>query len=103
MASSDKNHHYRGIIACKGFLKKNNLGLTLFLDLTPGTADAIAKMIRHEGLSGFYKGMSTKIMQSVLAAAVLFMVKEEIVKGVRFVVNGELPLTRALSSSKRRQ
>lgn len=79
VAGSDKNHHYRG------------------------TADAIAKMIRHEGLSGFYKGMSTKIMQSVLAAAVLFMVKEEIVKGVRFVVNGELPLTMALSSSKRRR
>ena len=38
------------------------------------------KMIRFEGLSSFYKGMSTKIVQSVLAASVLFMVKEEIVK-----------------------
>ena len=37
-------------------------------------------MIRYEGLAGFYKGMSTKIVQSVFAASVLFMVKEELVK-----------------------
>ena len=45
-----------------------------------GTTDAIIKMIRYEGLSSFYKGMSTKIVQSVFAASVLFMVKEEILK-----------------------
>jgi len=45
-----------------------------------GTLDAIIKMIRYEGLPGFYKGMSTKIVQSVFAASVLFMVKEELVK-----------------------
>ncbi|KAK1317054.1 Peroxisomal nicotinamide adenine dinucleotide carrier [Acorus calamus] len=45
-----------------------------------GTLDAIFKMIRYEGLPGFYKGMSTKIVQSVFAASVLFMVKEELVK-----------------------
>ncbi|CAO2831062.1 unnamed protein product [Amaranthus hypochondriacus] len=45
-----------------------------------GTFDAIVKMIRYEGLLGFYKGMSTKIVQSVFAASVLFMVKEELVK-----------------------
>ncbi|XP_028061679.1 peroxisomal nicotinamide adenine dinucleotide carrier-like [Camellia sinensis] len=45
-----------------------------------GTFDAIMKMIRFEGLSSFYKGMSTKIVQSVFAASVLFMVKEELVK-----------------------
>ena len=43
-------------------------------------------MIRYEGLHGFYKGMSTKIVQSVLAAAVLFMVKEELVNGVRWML-----------------
>ncbi|KAG9453897.1 hypothetical protein H6P81_006801 [Aristolochia fimbriata] len=58
----DKSHHYRG------------------------TLDAIVKMIKHEGLSGFYKGMSTKIVQSVLAAAVLFMVKEELVKSARLLL-----------------
>lgn len=45
-----------------------------------GTLDAIIKMIRYEGLRGFYKGMSTKIVQSVFAASVLFMLKEELVK-----------------------
>ncbi|KAL8143437.1 hypothetical protein V2J09_016469 [Rumex salicifolius] len=45
-----------------------------------GTIDAIVKMIRYEGLFGFYRGMSTKIVQSVFAASVLFMVKEELVK-----------------------
>ncbi|KAF7816351.1 peroxisomal nicotinamide adenine dinucleotide carrier [Senna tora] len=60
--TGDKRHHYKG------------------------TWDAIIKMIRYEGFYGFYKGMSTKIVQSVLAAAVLFMVKEELVKGARFLL-----------------
>ncbi|XP_057445219.1 peroxisomal nicotinamide adenine dinucleotide carrier-like isoform X2 [Lotus japonicus] len=45
-----------------------------------GTFDAILKIIRYEGFPGFYKGMSTKIVQSVFAASVLFMIKEELVK-----------------------
>lgn len=45
-----------------------------------GTMDAIVKMIQYEGFSSFYKGMSTKIVQSVFAASVLFMIKEELVK-----------------------
>ncbi|XP_021671745.1 peroxisomal nicotinamide adenine dinucleotide carrier isoform X3 [Hevea brasiliensis] len=45
-----------------------------------GTLDAVIKMIRFEGVPGFYKGMGTKIVQSVFAASVLFMVKEELVK-----------------------
>ncbi|CAI0443526.1 unnamed protein product [Linum tenue] len=64
VTTGDKKHHYKG------------------------TVDAILKMIRYEGFHGFYKGMSTKICQSVLAAAVLFMVKEELVKGARFVLTG---------------
>ncbi|XP_061343547.1 peroxisomal nicotinamide adenine dinucleotide carrier [Gastrolobium bilobum] len=60
--NADKRHHYKG------------------------TWDAIIKMIRYEGFYGFYKGMSTKIVQSVLAAAVLFMVKEELVKQMRFLL-----------------
>ncbi|XP_044982344.1 peroxisomal nicotinamide adenine dinucleotide carrier-like [Hordeum vulgare subsp. vulgare] len=51
-----------------------------------GTLDAILKMIRYEGLHGFYKGMGTKIVQSVFAASVLFMVKEELVKFVILLV-----------------
>ncbi|PKA60392.1 Peroxisomal nicotinamide adenine dinucleotide carrier [Apostasia shenzhenica] len=48
--------------------------------LAGGTLDAIIKMTRYEGLLGFYKGMGTKMVQSVFAAAVLFVVKEELVK-----------------------
>ncbi|KAL3732355.1 hypothetical protein ACJRO7_029078 [Eucalyptus globulus] len=63
--TGDKRHHYKG------------------------TSDAILKMIHYEGLYGFYKGMSTKIVQSVLAAAVLFMVKEELVRGARSLLAGD--------------
>ncbi|KAF9686544.1 hypothetical protein SADUNF_Sadunf02G0000300 [Salix dunnii] len=52
-----------------------------------GTLDAIVKMIRHEGLTGFYKGMGTKIVQSVFAASVLFMIKEELVKAYMVLVD----------------
>lgn len=52
-----------------------------------GTFDAILKMIRYEGLPGFYKGMSTKIVQSVFAASVLFMIKEELVKAIMVLAN----------------
>ncbi|KAH9618337.1 hypothetical protein KSS87_000698 [Heliosperma pusillum] len=62
VAGADKRHHYEG------------------------TFDAIMKMIHNEGLAGFYKGMRTKIVQSVVAAAVLFMIKEELVKGTRFLL-----------------
>ncbi|KZV55475.1 peroxisomal nicotinamide adenine dinucleotide carrier, partial [Dorcoceras hygrometricum] len=62
LTSGDKRHQYRG------------------------TLDAILKMIHYEGFYGFYKGMGTKIVQSVLAAAVLFMVKEELVRGSRWLL-----------------
>ncbi|XVF41277.1 hypothetical protein PTKIN_Ptkin01aG0267700 [Pterospermum kingtungense] len=52
-----------------------------------GTLDAIFKMIRYEGLTCFYKGMSTKIVQSVFAASVLFMFKEEFIKAYMFLIN----------------
>jgi adenine nucleotide transporter 17 len=57
-----------------------------------GTFDAIFKIIRFEGIGGFYKGMGTKILQSVFAAAVLFMVKEELVKAARLLVTKKVPL-----------
>lgn len=65
-----------------------------------GTLDAISKMMRYEGVSGLYKGMGTKIVQSVFAAAVLFMVKEELVRAARVLVTGELRLIKSKSKSK---
>ncbi|KAH9702372.1 peroxisomal nicotinamide adenine dinucleotide carrier [Citrus sinensis] len=67
VTTGDKRHHYKG------------------------TLDAILKMIRYEGFYGFYQGMGTKIVQSVLAAAVLFMIKEELVKGARFLLAQNKP------------
>ncbi|KAK2399871.1 hypothetical protein P8452_06949 [Trifolium repens] len=63
-----------------------------------GTFDAILKMIRYEGLPGFYKGMSTKIVQSVFAASVLFMVKEELVKAIMILANKSKKVVLNLSS-----
>lgn len=71
------------------FMLKLSIVLSLYklpLCINSGTLDAILKMIHYEGFYGFYKGMSTKIVQSVLAAAVLFMVKEELVRGARFLL-----------------
>ncbi|KAK7308447.1 hypothetical protein VNO77_42052 [Canavalia gladiata] len=63
-----------------------------------GTFDAVLKMIRYEGLPGFYKGMSTKIVQSVFAASVLFMVKEELVKAFMVLANKSKNVVSNLSS-----
>ncbi|KAJ6429239.1 hypothetical protein OIU84_020797 [Salix udensis] len=75
ITTGDKRHHYEG------------------------TLDAILKMIRYEGFHGFYKGMSTKIVQSVLAAAVLFMIKEELVGGARFLLTKGGTTTRKTRSA----
>lgn len=61
-----------------------------------GTLDAIVKMIRFEGVTGFYKGMSTKIVQSVVAAAILFMIKEELVKGARALVTKQVKIPKVV-------
>jgi len=67
--------------------------LAINASLNSGTWDAIIKMIRYEGLNGFYKGMGTKIVQSVLAAAVIFTIKEELVRGVHFLLAKEAAKT----------
>ncbi|ONL96317.1 Peroxisomal nicotinamide adenine dinucleotide carrier [Zea mays] len=67
-----------------------------------GTLDAFTKMVRYEGLSGMYKGMGTKIVQSVFASALLFMIKEELVKGARLLVTGNTSLVKKLPSKSSR-
>jgi len=44
-----------------------------------GTLDALQKIFGNEGIAGFYKGLSSKLLHSVLSAALLFVVKEETV------------------------
>ncbi|XP_061346992.1 peroxisomal nicotinamide adenine dinucleotide carrier-like [Gastrolobium bilobum] len=63
-----------------------------------GTFDAVLKIIRYEGLPSFYKGMSTKIVQSVFAASVLFMVKEELVKAFMLLAKKSKKVVVNLSS-----
>jgi adenine nucleotide transporter 17 len=72
------------------------------MSLRSGTFDAITKMMHYEGLSGMYKGMGTKIVQSVFASALLFMIKEELVKGARLLVTGDTSLVKKLPSKPSR-
>nr|CAB3496403.1 unnamed protein product [Digitaria exilis] len=67
-----------------------------------GTFDALTKLVQHEGLTGMYKGMGTKIVQSVFASALLFMIKEELVKGARLLVTGNTNLVKKLPSKPSR-
>eukprot|EP01119_Soliformovum_irregulare_P019390 TRINITY_DN6123_c0_g1_i5.p1 TRINITY_DN6123_c0_g1~~TRINITY_DN6123_c0_g1_i5.p1 ORF type:complete len:249 (+),score=45.70 TRINITY_DN6123_c0_g1_i5:51-797(+) len=45
-----------------------------------GTWHALTEMLQTEGISGFYKGISSKILQSVLNAALMFMLQDQLVK-----------------------
>lgn len=47
-----------------------------------GVFDAVKRMWADEGFAGFYKGMRVKLLQTVLAAALLMMLKEEIYAAV---------------------
>jgi adenine nucleotide transporter 17 len=38
--------------------------------------DGFQKILEYEGIAGFYKGLESKLLQSVLTAAFLFMSKE---------------------------
>ena len=58
-----------------------------------GTWDTIGKILRVEGITAFYKGLQVKIFQSVLAAALLFITKEEIADALR----------RALTSQEKKE
>lgn len=53
-----------------------------------GVVDAVRRMLADEGLAGFYKGMRVKLLQTVLAAAILMTLKEEIFLAVRTVLAG---------------
>eukprot|EP00879_Flechtneria_rotunda_P002893 GHRR01003109.1.p1 GENE.GHRR01003109.1~~GHRR01003109.1.p1 ORF type:complete len:345 (+),score=94.33 GHRR01003109.1:315-1349(+) len=56
-----------------------------------GVCDAVKRMLADEGVSAFYKGMQVKMLQTVLAAALLMMLKEEIVTAVQQVVLPKQP------------
>lgn len=52
------------------------------------TLDAVSHVYNTEGLLGFYKGMHTKMVQSVVAAALLFLIKEEVTEATSKILRG---------------
>ncbi|WIA37555.1 hypothetical protein OEZ86_014462 [Tetradesmus obliquus] len=56
-----------------------------------GVLDAVKRMLADEGLGGFYKGMRVKLLQTVLAAALLMMLKEELFTATRQLLNMTAP------------
>lgn len=51
-----------------------------------GVVDAVKRILRDEGWHGFYKGMNVKLLQTVIAAALLMMLKEEIFSATRLML-----------------
>ncbi|KAN0033431.1 hypothetical protein ACTA71_002858 [Dictyostelium dimigraforme] len=44
-----------------------------------GTIDAIVKIFKSDGFLGFFKGMPSKMVQTVIGAAFMFLVKDKVV------------------------
>lgn len=59
-----------------------------------GFTDAVTKIFKADGILGFYKGITSKLVQTVLGAAFMFWVKERVVVYTMFVI---ILLNRALS------
>ncbi|KAL4457944.1 hypothetical protein ABPG75_012809 [Micractinium tetrahymenae] len=59
---------------------------------------AAAEILHKEGPGGYYRGMRTKIVQSVLAAALLFVCKEKITDLTRDVLQGRRAARKALTA-----
>ena len=48
-----------------------------------GVGDAVRSIYRREGMQGYFQGIETKILQSILGASVLLMIKEKITVAVK--------------------
>jgi adenine nucleotide transporter 17 len=49
------------------------------------------------GIPGFYDGMRTKIIQTVLAAAIMFYIREKAYKATKAAIGQASPLQRVLA------
>jgi adenine nucleotide transporter 17 len=65
-------------------------------------AEAVARIGREEGLAGYYRGVRPKLVQSVLAAALLFAAKEKIMDATRAALAGAALAAAAPSAAKGR-
>lgn len=61
-------------------------GGTLCWVLKVAIEGSASLFVMHAGLLGFYAGMNTKIVQSILAAALMMAIKEKITAGTRAVL-----------------
>ncbi|GMH41496.1 hypothetical protein BSKO_09406 [Bryopsis sp. KO-2023] len=52
-----------------------------------GTIDAARCIFREEGFFGFYKGMGARMLASVLAAALLLMIKEKLAEEAKAILS----------------
>lgn len=66
-----------------------------------GTVDAIQKIWAADGIGGFFEGLSTKITQSILAAAILMMIKVEVSAATRRVLTPSAPAKKVVVAAAR--
>lgn len=53
--------------------------------------DGLRKIVNREGIQGLYKGIQSKLLQSVLTAAILFMAKEALFEYTLRLLNSLRP------------
>jgi adenine nucleotide transporter 17 len=63
--------------------------------------DGFRKIVKYEGVAGLYKGIFSKLLQSVLTAAFLFYYKEALYKYavILLIVLGARPSKRVQAAS----
>ncbi|EFA83084.1 transmembrane protein [Heterostelium album PN500] len=79
-----------GVVTYPYLLVKSRLQATASSESPyKGTFDAITKIFKSDGFLGFFKGMPSKMVQTVLGAAFMFLVKEKIVYYTVYEINTE--------------
>ncbi|GIL85051.1 hypothetical protein Vretimale_9925 [Volvox reticuliferus] len=63
-----------------------------------GVLDAMVAILRREGLAAFFKGMRLKMFQTVLAAALLMAIKEQVFQSTKTVL-GSVAAMRAVAAA----
>ncbi|KAG2429786.1 hypothetical protein HXX76_010570 [Chlamydomonas incerta] len=56
-----------------------------------GVLDAVVAILRREGLAAFFKGMRLKMLQTVLAAALLMSIKEQVYLSTKALIGQAAP------------
>ncbi|PNW81373.1 hypothetical protein CHLRE_07g353300v5 [Chlamydomonas reinhardtii] len=62
-----------------------------------GVLDAVVAILRREGLAAFFKGMRLKMLQTVLAAALLMSIKEQVYVSTKALIGQAAPVPVSVS------